>query len=100
MAELTAKEKALSKYARLRELLETGDYDKLDPEEEYADAEEVEDELAGLTTPQYLACYLARRKVNPVPGLWGCKPQQIAAVALAIRLICISPFGPMLKVSR
>jgi hypothetical protein len=48
MAELTAKEKALSKYARLRELLETGDYDKLDPEEEYAEAEEVEDELAGL----------------------------------------------------
>jgi len=45
MAELT-KEEALHTWSTLRELLETGDYDTLDPDEEYADEEEVEGELA------------------------------------------------------
>src|SRR3989442_135004 len=40
---------ALSKYSRLYELLETEDYERLDPEGEYpGEEEEVEDELANL----------------------------------------------------
>ena len=55
MAELT-KEEALHTWSTLRELLETGDYDTLDPDEEYADEEEVEGELAACLLHLKKAC--------------------------------------------
>jgi hypothetical protein len=42
------REEALSKFSRLYELLETDDYERLDPKEEYESEDDVEEELAAL----------------------------------------------------